>query len=134
MQTPGLAGPPSGLPRAAGTVDACGSASVPHRTAGHTVGNVQRSLAGAGARTLLTCGQVPPAPTIQREAGRGEPRDQADDAEGQDPAGIAVAGIADAAQREEERADAEQRRRDAEQSIEEFHAQVWHGCQPSRLL
>src|SRR5260221_5172796 len=104
MQTPGLAGPPSGLPRAAGTVDACVSASVPHTTAGHTVGNVQRSLAGAGARTLLTCGQVPPAPTIQREAGRGEPPDQADDAEGQEPARIAVARSADAPHRAEERA------------------------------
>jgi hypothetical protein len=63
-----------------------------------------------------------PATTIEREAGRGEAGDQAEDAEGQDPAGIGVAGIADAAQREEECADAKECSGETEHAIEGFHA------------
>src|SRR5258708_22131269 len=62
-------------------------------------------------------GVLAPTTAPRDERGRGEPRNQADDAEGQDPAGVHIAGIADTAQREEERADAEQRRRDAEHTI-----------------
>ena len=67
--------------------------------------------------------QLTPAPAPGDERCRGEAGDQADDAEGQDPAGIVVAGIAHSAQREEERAKAEERCGDAEHAINRLHVQ-----------
>src|SRR5260221_859585 len=72
------------------------------------------------SRPVLT-----PAAAPGDERGRGEAGDQAEDAKGQDPAGIAVTRIADAAQREDEGADAEERRGDAEHAIEGLHALGW---------
>jgi hypothetical protein len=81
------------------------------------------------------CGRIgSPAQGARPSAsGRGEAGDQADYPEGQDLAGIGVAGIADTAEREEERADAEQCRRDAEHRVEGFHALLWPSCARSAL-
>jgi hypothetical protein len=66
-----------------------------------------------------------PATAPGDERSCGEAGDQADDAEGQDPARVGVAWIADIPQREEERADAPERRRDAEPTVEGFHSLRW---------
>jgi hypothetical protein len=71
---------------------------------------------GVAAGPVLT-----PATAPGDERGRGEAGDQAENAAGQDPAGIGVAGIADAAQREEEYADTEECCREAEHAIEGLH-------------
>ncbi len=72
----------------------------------------------SGQHALPPSGVLAPAPTPGDERGGGEAGDQAGNAEGQDPAEIHIAGIADTTQREEERADAKERSRHAQHAVD----------------